>query len=79
MLISFIKKSDSKWSVYISNGKHKNIGQFGFSGTPEFDSIKGLEGYTLSRRDDLETLGYTLLYLRDSSLMLDSRQKIQVE
>ena len=34
-----------------------------------FGSIKGLEGNSLSRRDDLETLGYTMMYLRDCELM----------
>jgi hypothetical protein len=28
--------------------------------------MKGLEGYTLSRRDDLESLGYTIMDLIDN-------------
>ncbi len=39
----------------------------GFQGTPVFGSIKALEGYSLSRRDDLECLGYTIMYLLDPS------------
>ncbi len=42
---------------------HKPLGKYGFQGTPSFGSIWGLTGYTLNRRDDLESLGYSFLYL----------------
>ncbi len=54
---------------YLVDGKHKGFGNYGFAGTPCYGSISGLEGNTLSRRDDLETLGYTLLYLKDPKSM----------
>ena len=36
-------------------------------GTPTTAAIRTLEGYTISRRDDLESLGYTIMYLNDAS------------
>jgi len=34
-----------------------------FSGDTFFASTRALQGYTTSRRDDLESLGYSILYL----------------
>jgi hypothetical protein len=48
-----------------SDGTHKKKGNYGFLGTPHFGSISALDGNTLGRRDDLECLGYTLIYLLD--------------
>jgi serine/threonine protein kinase len=42
---------------------HLKRDRFGFEGTPFFGSIRALQGYTLSRRDDIESVGYSLLYL----------------
>ena len=42
------------------------MGRFGLQGTPQTSAIKTLEGYTISRRDDLESLGYTFMYLIDA-------------
>jgi serine/threonine protein kinase len=49
------------------DGKHKVISRNGFIGTPSFAPIKALEGFSLSRRDDLESLAYTIMYLYDPS------------
>ena len=38
------------------------------NGTARFASIHALEGYELSRRDDLESLGYVLVYLLKGNL-----------
>ena len=48
-----------------AEGTHKTLHRYGFQGTPSFGSIHGLEGYTLSRRDDLESLGYSILRVID--------------
>ncbi|TNV81568.1 hypothetical protein FGO68_gene13872 [Halteria grandinella] len=48
---------------YKPNNRHKVKGRFGFQGSPYFGSTSSLDGYTLSRRDDLECLGYTLMHL----------------
>ena len=51
----------------MNNGVHKALAKHGFQGTPSYASIKALEGFTLSRRDDLECLAYTIMYLYDPS------------
>ncbi|TNV74674.1 hypothetical protein FGO68_gene11507 [Halteria grandinella] len=48
---------------YAPNGRHKPLGKFGFQGSPYFASVRALNGYTLSRRDDIESLGYTIMHL----------------
>lgn len=50
---------------YRVTGVHKPLGRFGFQGSPFFGSINSLRGYTLSRRDDLESLCYSIMYLID--------------
>ena len=47
------------------DGSHKALDKFGFHGNPVYGSIHGLEGFSLNRRDDLESLGYTLMELID--------------
>jgi hypothetical protein len=50
---------------YMRDGSHKGVGKYGFQGTPQYGSMSGLIGYTLSRRDDLESLGYSIMCLID--------------
>ena len=50
---------------YMRDGAHKSLGRYGFQGTPRFGSMSGLDGYTLSRRDDLESMGYSIMHLID--------------
>ena len=47
------------------DGKHKGLNRYGFLGTPHYGSMQGLAGYTLNRRDDLESLGYSIMFLID--------------
>jgi hypothetical protein len=35
----------------------------GFQGSPFYASVKALQGYSQARRDDLSSLGFTILYL----------------
>lgn len=48
-----------------STGKHLNLNKkyYGLVGTPIFASINSHEGRMLSRRDDLQSLGYVLIFL----------------
>ena len=48
---------------FFFDGTHKSRERIGFQGTPLFSSIKSLQGYSQSRRDDLESLGYSILYM----------------
>ena len=50
---------------FMREGAHKTLGRYGFQGTPRFGSMSGLDGYTLSRRDDLESMGYSIMHLID--------------
>lgn len=50
---------------YMPNEKHKSPSRFGFQGTPYFGSTRSLDGYNLGRKDDIESLGYTFMYLVD--------------
>ncbi|TNV84535.1 hypothetical protein FGO68_gene13904 [Halteria grandinella] len=52
---------------YMPNGNHKEQGRYGFQGTPMFGSIHSLDGFTLSRRDDLESIGYTIMFLQNEN------------
>lgn len=47
------------------DGAHKGLEKHGFSGTPHFGSIHGLTGFTLNRRDDIESLGYAIMFIID--------------
>ena len=66
-----IRKADNKvmmidfgFMVEIYNkGVHKSYSKVGFQGTPHFGSMSALSGYALSRRDDLECLAYTLMFI----------------
>ncbi|TNV80254.1 hypothetical protein FGO68_gene10129 [Halteria grandinella] len=48
---------------YDLKGRHKPFGKFGFKGSPYYASTNALQGYVLSRRDDIESLGYSLMQL----------------
>lgn len=50
---------------YYKDGAHKALGRFGFQGTPYYGSINTLNKYTISRRDDIECLGYSIMALID--------------
>ena len=50
---------------YMRDGSHKSLGKYGFDGNLQYGSMSGLIGYTLSRRDDLESLGYSIMCLID--------------
>ncbi|TNV83791.1 hypothetical protein FGO68_gene3284 [Halteria grandinella] len=52
---------------YQKSGRHKEKGKYGFQGTPLYGSINALKEYTLSRRDDLESLGYSIMTLIDKN------------
>jgi casein kinase I family protein HRR25 len=55
---------------YMVNGQHIEhiTNKRGLTGTPRFASINALSGHEQSRRDDLESLGYVLVYLCKGSL-----------
>ncbi len=46
---------------------HNPIVRFKFVGTPNYGSINTLYGYNSSRRDDLESLGYSMMFLIDEN------------
>ncbi|TNV81549.1 hypothetical protein FGO68_gene16835 [Halteria grandinella] len=50
---------------YDDRNRHKPFGKFGIQGTPFFASISALQGFTLSRRDDIESLGFAIMHLID--------------
>ena len=50
---------------YMKDGAHKALGRFGFQGTPYYGSISALNKYTIARRDDLESFGYSIMQLID--------------
>ncbi|TNV86124.1 hypothetical protein FGO68_gene12693 [Halteria grandinella] len=50
---------------FAPNGKHKKRAKLGFLGCPQFASCGQLDGYTFSRKDDLESLGYVMMSLID--------------
>ena len=48
---------------YMEKGVHKPRCRWGFGGTLFFASSKTTQGFSASRRDDMESLGYSILYL----------------
>lgn len=48
---------------YIQDGKHKEFCECNFQGSPFWASLNAHNEYSLSRRDDLESLGYSILSL----------------
>ena len=54
-------------SEFIRNGAHKEMANYrSYMGGKKYGSIKCLEGYNLSRRDDIESLGYIFLHILTS-------------
>ena len=51
---------------FIKEGNHIALANYGFQGTPAFGSISCLEGKNGFRKDDLESLGYSIMYMIDS-------------
>jgi len=63
---------------YILLNQHReNLKKKGFSGTPLYSSISVMQGYTSSRRDDIESLGYLLLYLIRGGILPWNQMSIQ--
>ena len=52
---------------YMPDNVHRPMGKYTFQGTPNFGSINTLYGYNSSRRDDLESLGYSIMFLIDEA------------
>jgi hypothetical protein len=50
-----------------NDGKLLKRERYGFEGTEFFGSIRSLQGYTLTFRDDLESLGYSFLAILDNN------------
>eukprot|EP01065_Artemidia_motanka_P023627 TRINITY_DN2828_c1_g2_i2.p1 TRINITY_DN2828_c1_g2~~TRINITY_DN2828_c1_g2_i2.p1 ORF type:complete len:303 (+),score=54.07 TRINITY_DN2828_c1_g2_i2:63-971(+) len=51
---------------YVDAGTESHVAyadNMGFSGTPDFSSVRSHSGVRQTRRDDLESLGYVLVYL----------------
>ncbi|KIK18124.1 hypothetical protein PISMIDRAFT_110044, partial [Pisolithus microcarpus 441] len=78
LLFGYGAKQDSLYLVdfalacaYRHPGTHRHIPnkkQLTFSGTPAFTSIRALRGREQSRRDDLESLAYVLMYFLCGSI-----------
>ena len=63
----FVKIIDFGISMeYMLDGVHKREDRYGFQGTPHCASIKALNGFTQSRRSDLEALGYAIMCIIDN-------------
>lgn len=81
----FVKLIDFGISMsYVNDNKkdveeHKSIGRYGFQGTPLYGSIRSLDGYTQSRRDDLEALGYVFMCMIDEDRVSWRQQGEQKE
>ncbi|TNV86871.1 hypothetical protein FGO68_gene4943 [Halteria grandinella] len=58
-----------------TTNRHKLLGKYGFQGSPLYASVNALNGYTLSRRDDLECLGYSILFLIEPKYSLGQNPK----
>jgi serine/threonine protein kinase len=49
---------------YLEDDKsHKPIWRLGFQGTPFYGSVKAHQGYSQGRRDDLSSVGFTILQM----------------
>ncbi|TNV84215.1 hypothetical protein FGO68_gene5006 [Halteria grandinella] len=55
----------SRTTEYHANGRHRQRNAYGFQGEPYFASVRALQGFTVSRRDELESLAYVMMYLID--------------
>ena len=51
---------------FIKGGNHIALANYGFQGTSAFGSISCLEGKNGFRKDDLESLGYSIMSLIDN-------------
>lgn len=58
------------------NGRHVSAGPLPFRGTPFFASVSAMKGLRCSRRDDLESIGYTLMELLDYDHMWESHESL---
>ena len=51
---------------FIKGGSHISLANYGFQGISAFGSISCLEGKNGFRKDDLESLGYTIMSMIDT-------------
>lgn len=63
----FVKIIDFGISMVLVNehGLHKDLCKYGFQGTSTCASMNTLKGWNHSRRDDLESLVYSIMYIID--------------
>jgi serine/threonine protein kinase len=54
-------------NLKLNNDVHNPMIRYRFQGTPNYGSINTLHGYNSSRRDDLESLGYSMMFLIDEN------------
>ena len=52
---------------FMPEGTHRPMGKYTFQGTANFGSINTLYGYNSSRRDDLEGLGFAIMFIIDEA------------
>jgi serine/threonine protein kinase len=45
------------------DGSHKTILRLGYLGTPFYSSVKAHQGYSQGRRDDLSSIGFSILQI----------------
>ena len=64
-LIDFGNSSEFMKKIGTDQEEHKEQRSYGFQGTPYSASIGALQGNTLSRRDDIESLIYCIMYYID--------------
>lgn len=58
------------------NGRRMSAGQLPFRGTPFFAPVNAMKGLRCSRRDDMESIGYTLMDLLDYDHMWESHEPL---
>ena len=51
---------------FMPDGVHRQKNKFGFQGTASYGSIDTLYGYNSGRKDDLEGLGYSIMFMIDT-------------